>query len=544
MASKINATNINGNYPVAGQDNNSQGFRDNFTGIRNNFSAAADEITDLQNKAVLKRALVDGELSNDFAGAVVENAELRGTRETLVSLGTISGTADIDYASGSFFVLATSGNVTLEFSNPTPAETITTFKIQIVVTNVSHIITLPTAVTIGTDNIRGYDTNTIEFDQTGTYEFEFRTGDNGDNYSIQDLTRTLTLINQINDVVIDNAQNNEVLAYNAANDTWINLPISENVPDIADLGDVTLTTLQNNDQLIYDSSLARWVNASAESIAPDFSELGEINLANLQNNDQLVYDSDSEKWINVSPENIGYPTRNIFVTVADDGSTIQEVFVFDGSAIKNSSGDTNPIVFREGYKYRFDLSDASNETAPLRFSTTPDTTVDPNNTGSITPYTNNVTQSVADAGSTGAFIEIIITENTPQPLYFYAEEMDPAIDTSKIGGEVPNPVKKTGTTFSGVQEIDSTNTLINVDLSHSIITSDANIAAILPNGDEGATKIINYSNSSAGNTLITVSNAAWQGNSTISLSDTGDGCTLQYINGSWFCIGNNGATFA
>ena len=192
MASKINATNINGNYPVAGQDNNSQGFRDNFTGIRNNFSAAADEITDLQNKAVLKRALVDGELSNNFAGAVVENAELRGTRETLVSLGTISGTADIDYASGSFFVLATSGNVTLEFSNPTPAETITTFKIQIVVTNVSHIITVPTAVTIGIDNIRGYDTNTIEFDQTGTYEFEFRTGDNGDNYSIQDLSRNTT----------------------------------------------------------------------------------------------------------------------------------------------------------------------------------------------------------------------------------------------------------------------------------------------------------------------------------------------------------------
>src|SRR6056297_1878667 len=135
MTSKINATNISGNYPVAGQDNNSQGFRDNFTGIRNNFSAAADEITDLQNKAVLKRALEDSELNNDFAGAVVENAELRGVRETLVSLGTISGTVDIDYASGSFFTLTTSGNVTLEFSNPTPVGTVSTFKIQIVVSN-------------------------------------------------------------------------------------------------------------------------------------------------------------------------------------------------------------------------------------------------------------------------------------------------------------------------------------------------------------------------------------------------------------------------
>jgi hypothetical protein len=31
MASNINPYNIDGTYPVAGQDNSSQGFRDNFT---------------------------------------------------------------------------------------------------------------------------------------------------------------------------------------------------------------------------------------------------------------------------------------------------------------------------------------------------------------------------------------------------------------------------------------------------------------------------------------------------------------------------------
>ena len=30
MASNINDTGVNSNYPVAGQDNDSQGFRDNF----------------------------------------------------------------------------------------------------------------------------------------------------------------------------------------------------------------------------------------------------------------------------------------------------------------------------------------------------------------------------------------------------------------------------------------------------------------------------------------------------------------------------------
>lgn len=49
MSSNINPNNINGNFPVAGQDNDSQGFRDNFTNILNNFSFAASEVTDLQN---------------------------------------------------------------------------------------------------------------------------------------------------------------------------------------------------------------------------------------------------------------------------------------------------------------------------------------------------------------------------------------------------------------------------------------------------------------------------------------------------------------
>lgn len=50
MSSNINPNNINGNFPVAGQDNDSQGFRDNFTNILNNFSFAASEISDLQNQ--------------------------------------------------------------------------------------------------------------------------------------------------------------------------------------------------------------------------------------------------------------------------------------------------------------------------------------------------------------------------------------------------------------------------------------------------------------------------------------------------------------
>jgi hypothetical protein len=192
MASNINETNINGNYPVAGQDNNSQGFRDNFSSIRNNLSIVGEEITDLQSKVVLKSALTGEELDNDLGGSVIKNAELRGSRETVVPLGTTAGTVNIDYANGSFFTLSSSGNITLEFSNPTPGDTLTSFVIQIVVSNTAHQLTIPASVTFGVDNIRGYDSNTITFDETGTYEFEFQTGNNGSNYSVKDLSRNTT----------------------------------------------------------------------------------------------------------------------------------------------------------------------------------------------------------------------------------------------------------------------------------------------------------------------------------------------------------------
>ena len=40
MASSIDTTTIDANYPVAGIDNDSQGFRDNFNSIKTNITTA------------------------------------------------------------------------------------------------------------------------------------------------------------------------------------------------------------------------------------------------------------------------------------------------------------------------------------------------------------------------------------------------------------------------------------------------------------------------------------------------------------------------
>jgi hypothetical protein len=191
MSSNINPNNIDGAYPVAGQDNDSQGFRDNFTNTKTNFEYAADEITDLQNKAVLKAALTGGTLNNNMAGSLLSNAQLQDMSETRVALGTISGTATIDYSAGPYYTLTTSGSVSLSFTNFSVAGTTSRVRVQITVASTAHTLTLPSAVSIGTSNIQGISSNVITFGLTGTYEFEFETVDAGTTITVIDQNRNL-----------------------------------------------------------------------------------------------------------------------------------------------------------------------------------------------------------------------------------------------------------------------------------------------------------------------------------------------------------------
>ena len=66
MTSQINPNNINGDYPVPGVPNNSQGMRDNFTNTKTNFQYAASEITELQTNGVFKSALTGTTLDNNM----------------------------------------------------------------------------------------------------------------------------------------------------------------------------------------------------------------------------------------------------------------------------------------------------------------------------------------------------------------------------------------------------------------------------------------------------------------------------------------------
>ena len=69
--------------------------------------------------------------------------------------------------------------------------------------------------------------------------------------------------------------------------------------------------------------------------------------------------------------------------------------------------------------------------------------------------------------------------------------------------------------------------------------------SILENGIEGQTKVLAM-RSDGGNMVVTVNNAGWKtsGDGQITFDTLGDACTLQFITGHWFCIGNNGCVFA
>lgn len=184
MTSNINPNNINGNYPVAGQDNDSQGFRDNFTNVKTNLAFAKLELEDLQNKALLKSALTGSTLTNDLANAVLYRAQLKAYATTFNDLGTQTGILNVSFLDGGVQKATTTGAVTLGLSDFPAAGTFGSLKLWLEVTSIAHTLLLPQSVTLGLSNIAGLGNKTITFTDIGNYMFEFSTADGGLNYWI------------------------------------------------------------------------------------------------------------------------------------------------------------------------------------------------------------------------------------------------------------------------------------------------------------------------------------------------------------------------
>jgi len=184
MASNIVPGNIDATFPKAGQDNSSQGFRDNFSGIKTNFSTAQSEISNLQNN----KASLNG--TSDFSNNEVTRAKLKNNSETVYAHGTVgSGSVTLNHGNGHYQTLTITADTTFAFTN-FPSGALGRIILDITVNPTSTgILTFPTAV-IKADNVTGSDGTSDQITiGLGRALFEFMSPDGGTTVLMHQLGR-------------------------------------------------------------------------------------------------------------------------------------------------------------------------------------------------------------------------------------------------------------------------------------------------------------------------------------------------------------------
>ena len=92
--STVEFQNIDEEFPIAGQDNDSQGFRDNFAIIKEGLQNSSDELTELLTYAARK------DQANDFNGETLQNASLLNISEDAYNTDTLQTDTNIEWTDG------------------------------------------------------------------------------------------------------------------------------------------------------------------------------------------------------------------------------------------------------------------------------------------------------------------------------------------------------------------------------------------------------------------------------------------------------------
>jgi len=189
MSSQISPTAINAQFPVAGVNNNTQGFRDNFAATQNNFVFTAQDINDLLNKAVVTAPLNNGNsvVSNNLQGLPLKGAVLSYFSFAVVSHGTLTTTAieNFDFSLGYIHTITLNGAGAVTTVTPIniPANGSAPINIQITVSNTTHQLQFP-AVTAY--NVPGFNSvsNILSFNAAGTYFYTLSTPNGGTSWQL------------------------------------------------------------------------------------------------------------------------------------------------------------------------------------------------------------------------------------------------------------------------------------------------------------------------------------------------------------------------
>lgn len=109
--SNINYAAINENFPIAGQDNDTQVFRDNFSQIKDNFAEAKTEIEDIGANS----ARTDN--SNDFKGNLIIDANLQSVSLRKLNYGdpVTATTREISFKQALYHIIKFGNNCAVSF---------------------------------------------------------------------------------------------------------------------------------------------------------------------------------------------------------------------------------------------------------------------------------------------------------------------------------------------------------------------------------------------------------------------------------------------
>ena len=192
MASNINDTGVNADFPVAGQDNDSQGFRDNFSIVKSNFVAAKAEIESLQNNTAQGVSYNSETGSNDFLGTDVRGANFINNTEASYEGGSVQSSQNINLSSGFYQTFTVSADITLTLSSWS-ADTGKTGRVRVFIKadiGATRTITFGSNAGGGTiktgpnwptsDNTAVIVGKTLSQDADKVYVFEFISFDSGD----------------------------------------------------------------------------------------------------------------------------------------------------------------------------------------------------------------------------------------------------------------------------------------------------------------------------------------------------------------------------
>lgn len=266
---------------------------------------------------------------------------------------------------------------------------------------------------------------------------------------------------------------------------------------LQDLSDVdSVDTPASGDTIVYDGSEYKFVNLGQEinGYLTPYATQSYVNteVSNLVDSAPATLDTLNELAAALGDDpNFATTITTLIGTKAEKYSDV--AVTVSGGVFYIDNEQQGIATLQPGRTYRFDQSDSSNSTHPLKFSEVEDGT---HAGGGATEYTTGVTVN-GTAGSTGAYVEIVVTNATPR-LYYYSG------NTSGMGGKVSvgkemfveridsdtwitGPIQTTSVNVgTGGQINASTATL---DFTHATVNFNGATVAGLSNSDVGLANI-------------------------------------------------------